>query len=60
MLVDAKQVLAEAEAEVQEEMVESAKKRIKEKMRVVKDAEIVLANARRELEFEMQSIGNGN
>jgi len=59
-MFDAKAVLKEAEEEVRAEFVEAAKKRIKVKMKAVKDAEIILANAKRELEFEMQAIGDGN
>lgn len=59
-LFDAKEVLKEAEREVREEFIEAAKKRIKVKMKAVKDAEVILANAKRELEFEMEAIGDGN
>jgi hypothetical protein len=59
-LFDAKEVMRQAEEEVREEFVEAAKKRIKVKMKAVKDAEIILANAKRELEYELEAIGDGN
>ena len=59
-MLDAKEVIAEAEKEVREERMEKAKGRIKGKILAVENAKVILANAKRELEDELAAIGDGN
>ena len=59
-LIDAKKVMEEAEKELREEAEKKAKTKIQAAMKTVKDAEVILANAKRELEDLMATIGDGN
>lgn len=59
-MLTAKEVMDKAREEVRSERLDSAKRRIKVKMKAVDDAQIILANAERELEDELAAIESGN
>jgi hypothetical protein len=56
-LLEIKQAVAEAEAELKEEAVKVAKGKIKESLKRISAAESVVANLRREHEVLLKTIG---
>lgn len=60
MLFDIKSVQSEAEKELREERTKKAKEKIKAKLKQIQDAEVIVANLKREYDDLIAAIADGN